>query len=213
MNRRAKSLAAATAFLIGITACVPHLQPLSGTVAPERIPTAELPPGHRIIAFRWELEDPDMSMRGEGAARVAPPDSVRLDFFIANGFGHGAAILVDDSLRAPGPVFVRSLIPPAALLWAALGRLALFPLADTAVRVDGTVLRADIGDPVAWRITFHGDTLARLDRVVNGRLTEWVERSGGEVRYRREGKHRSLRLIITHVDQAAPFDASIWHLD
>ena len=50
-------------------------------------------------------------------------------------------------------------------MWAALGRVALPNLPDTAIRVDGSVLRADIGNPVAWRLTFRGDTLVRAERV------------------------------------------------
>ena len=119
-----------------------------------------------------------MSGRGEGAARIASPDSARLDFFLAGGFG-GAAILIGDSLDAPGGDMVRRFIPPPTLMWAALGRVALPNLPDTVDSViDGIdVLRADIGNPVAWRLTFHGDTLVRAERVDGGRVAEWVERT------------------------------------
>jgi hypothetical protein len=154
-----------------------------------------------------------MSSRGEGAARVAPPDSVRLDFFLAGGMGSGAAVLVGETLRAPGPDLVRKLVPPTPMLWAALGRLAVPALADTTVRVDGSVLRADIGRPVAWRITFRGDTLTRVERVGNGRIVEWIERSGADVRYHHESARRTLRLSITRIDRNSEFDASIWRLE
>ena len=176
---------------LALVACTPHLRPLQGTLTPARLPEAQLPPGHRTVVFRWELEDQEMTARGDGAARVAAPDSVRLDFFLAGGMGHGAAVLVGDSVDTPGPQMVRDLVPPPPLLWASLGRMALPPLPDTTVRVDGAVLRADIGKPVAWRVTFHGDTLTRLDHISNGHIVEWVERAPtGEVRYRREGTRR-----------------------
>lgn len=196
-----------------LAACAPRLAPLSGTVAPVRLPRAELTSGHQRIVFRWDLDDKEFSARGEGAARIAAPDSVRLDFFLNGGVGHGAAVLLGDTLRAPSPDFVRSLVPPPPLLWAALGRMALPALPDTSVRVDGAVLRADIGKPVAWRITFHGDTLSRLERVAGGRIVEWIERSpNGEIKYRHEGARRTLRLTVTHSEPTPPFDASIWHL-
>lgn len=193
-------------------ACAPRLRPLEGAPAPARFPRAELPPDRRRLVFRWELEDPEMSGRGEGAARVAPPDSARLDFFLAGGMGGGAAILAGHDLVVPGGDMVRKLIPPTPLLWAALGRLAVPALPDTVARVDGTVLRADIGRPVAWRITFRQDSLVRVERVSNGRIVEWVERSGSESRYRDESRRRALRLVITRVDRNAEFDASIWRL-
>lgn len=197
-----------------VAACAPRLRPLVGTIAPARLPAAQLPPGYRTIVFKWELDDQEMTARGDGAARVAAPDSARLDFFLAGGMGHGAAVLIGDSLQTPGPDMIRDLVPPPPMLWASLGRMAVPALPDTVVRVDGAVLRADIGKPVAWRLTFRGDTLTRLDHISNGHIVEWVERTpDGDVRYRREGTRRSLRLSVTRVEQASPFDASIWHLD
>ena len=85
--------------------------------------------------------------------------------------------------------------------------------ADTVVRVDGAMLRADIGAPAHWRATFRGDTLSRLERVDGGRLQEWVERSADrKVQYRNEAARRSLSLVILQSDVVAPFDPSIWRL-
>jgi hypothetical protein len=160
------------------------------------------------------LDDAQLSGRGEGAARIAAPDSVRLDFFLAGGFGGGAAVLIGDSLRLPGSDFAARLVPPPPLLWAALGRLALPALPDTVVRVDGPVLRADVGHPIAWRVTFRGDTLVRLERVEKGRVQEWFERTNATTaRYRNEGAHRSLELTIKRTLDGPEFDVSIWRFD
>jgi hypothetical protein len=84
---------------------------------------------------------------------------------------------------------------------------------DTVVRVDGALVRADIGSPVHWRATFRGDTLTRLERIDGGRLQEWVERSADQkVVYRNEVARRSLSLVIQRSDAVAPFDPSIWIL-
>jgi hypothetical protein len=107
----------------------------------------------------------------------------------------------------------RRLVPPRALLWAALGRFDVPAEPDTVARVDGGVLRADIGAPVHWRATFRGDTLTRLERVDSGRLQEWVQRAGDQkVQYRNEAARRSLSLVILRSDVVASFDPSIWHL-
>lgn len=154
-----------------------------------------------------------MSGRGDGVARVAWPDSARLDFFLAGGFGSGSAILVGDSLQSPGPDMIRRLVPPPPLLWAALGRVALPNVRDTVIRVQDSTLRADVGQPVAWRLSFHGDTLVRAERVDGNRVLEWVERSGKRIRYRNESSRRSLTLTITRMDEVSDFDASTWRLD
>jgi hypothetical protein len=197
---------------VAAASCAPRLRPLPGTPAPITLPAAELPDGHRRIVFDWELRDPDFLVRGEGVARIAPPDSARLDFFVGGGLGGGSAVLIGQSVRAPGGDFVRRLIPPAPLLWAALGRLALPPASDTAVRVDGPLIRADVGVPPAWRVTFRGDTLVRLDRVSGERVTEWVERPApARVRYRHETARRDLTLVVQRVvEETSPFDATIW---
>jgi hypothetical protein len=200
--------------MVGAGCRPPKVAALPGEIAPSRgLPIGELPTGYRKIVFQWELQDNELTARGEGVARVASPDSVRLDFFLGGGLGSGAAILIGDSLQVPGPDMVRKLIPPRPLLWAALGRLQLPAVRDTTIRVEGAILRADVGSPTQWRVTFRGDTLARLERVGDGRLLEWVDRSADRrVQYRNEQNRRSLSLVIQRSDAVQAFDPSIWHL-
>ena len=192
----------------------PRIAPLQGAPVPARqLPKGTLPGGNRQVTFKWELKDGELAARGDGVARIASPDSVRLDFFLGGGFGGGAAVLIGDSLQAPGPEAARRLVPPRALLWAALGRLDIPAEPDTVVRVDAGVLRADIGAPVRWRVTFHGDTLTRLERVEGGRLQEWVQRAADRsVQYRNESARRTLSLVIQRADAVPPFDPAIWRL-
>jgi hypothetical protein len=208
MNRFALLMLEAMA--LGITACAPSLRPLTGAPAPAVLPRTALPLGHHRLVFDWELQDGDMTARGEGVARIAYPDSARLDLFLAGGFGSGAAILINDSLEVAGGGAARRFIPPAPLLWATLGRAVVPAIPDTSARVDGELLRVDIGRPVNWRLTFRRDSLLRLERVRGGRIIEWVERTGDAVRYRSEEARRSLVLTIKHAEEVAAFDASIW---
>jgi hypothetical protein len=210
-NRSLRVVLLITVTIAGV-ACAPALRPLTGAPAKSALPRAELPPGYRQIVFDWELEDRELSGRGEGVARIAAPDSARLDLFLAGGFGSGAAVLISDSLRVAGGSVARRFIPSPPLLWAALGRLAIPPAPDTTARVDGELLRVDIGKPTSWRLTFRGDSLVRLERVRGGRIVEWVERSGANVRYRSEEARRALSLTIKRVQEVPPFDASIWGL-
>jgi hypothetical protein len=178
------------------------------------LPHGDLPPGYHQISFEWEYADVDMTGRGDGVARMAFPDSVRLDFFLAGGLAGGGAVMIGDDLDAPGIELVRRLIPPPALLWGSLGRTALPVMRDTAIRRDGPLLRADIGDPVVWRVTFRADSLVRLEHVNRGRVIEWVDRAtDGRIEYRQESARRSLKLHITRVEHVTTFDPSIWHID
>lgn len=193
-----------------VVACVPKLGALRGAPAPAVLPKTELPVGHRQLVFDWELDDRDMSGRGEGVARIAGPDSARLDLFLAGGFGSGAAVLIGDSLQMPGGGLPRRFVPPPPLMWAALGRVAVPAERDTIARVDGELLRVDIGTPPSWRLTFRHDSLVRLERVRNGRIVEWVERNGATVHYRSEEARRALLLTIKRVQEVPAFDAAIW---
>ncbi len=212
MSRFSRVLFAGSVIISGCAP--PRVVALPGTLAPIRqLPHGALPDGRRKVVFQWELHDGEIGARGDGVARIASPDSVRLDFFLAGGFGSGVAVLTGDSLQMPGPDMVRKLVPPRPLLWASLGRFDVPSERDTVVRVDGNLVRADIGSPVHWRATFRGDTLTRLERIDGGRLQEWVERSADQkVLYRNEAARRSLSLVIQRSDAAAPFDPSIWIL-
>jgi len=200
--------------MMATAACAPRLRPLTGATAPRRLPDGALARGHRRVVFTWTLEDRDFEGRGEGAARMAYPDSARVDFFLAGGIGSGAAVLLGSELRLPEDAgrFVQRLLPTAPLLWAALGRSAVPPATDTIARVDGDTVRADIGKPVAWRLTFARDTLRRVERIAGGRIVESVSRmADGRIQYRNTGGRRRLSLTVTRADDASTFDASIWN--
>jgi hypothetical protein len=175
------------------------------------LPRVDLPVGHRRLVFNWEYSEPELMLRGEGVARVAAPDSARLDLFLGNGLGGGFALLIGDTLVTPGADLIRRYLPPAPLLWAALGRLALPNVADTTARVDGKTVRADIGHDPQWRITLVDSTLVRVERIDGGRLQEWVEhRQSGRIVYRHETGRRTLSITVNRTEELAGFDASIW---
>jgi hypothetical protein len=209
-NPRSSCLPRVAVALVALIACAPRAGTLRGTPAPARFPNTELPRGNQRIVFRWEYVDQAIAAKGEGVARVAPPDSARMDFFLDGGLGGGYAIVIGDSISTPGGDQVRRYLPPVSLLWAALGRLAVPALPDTVAKVDGGALRADIGRNPAWRVTFVADRLTRLERIVDGRRLEWVSRNGADVRYQNERSSRSLTLKISSSNEAPPFDPAIW---
>ena len=208
MSLPARRLAA---LVLVVAACGPRARPLVGVPAPAVLPRAELPEGRTRYDFRWEYEDGDLVVRGDGVARAAAPDSVRLDFFLDGGMGGGYALLLGDQLIVPaGAEQVRRLLPPPPLLWASLGRLAVPAAGDTVARVDESVLRADIGRDPTWRASFDGQRLTRLERIADGRVAEFVARAADHVDYLHTTSRRALRLSKLRVQPATEFDATIW---
>jgi hypothetical protein len=182
-----------------------------GTLSPQRVPASELPPVHRKIVFHYDYSQPELRIRGDGVARISAPDSARLDFFV-NGESTGHALLVGDEIRLQdGEETIRKLLPPAPLLWAALGRLHVPAAADTTVRVDSDTLRVDIGHQPGWRATFADEQLRRLEFIDGGRIPQWVARPAeGPIRYEQPRLRRTLLLTVSRVDTVPGFDASIW---
>ena len=199
--------------VVAAIACAPVAPPLTGVLAPDRsLPALSLPPGHRHIVFKWDYEEGEIAARGDGSVRIAAPDSARLDFFLGGGLGAGAALLIGDSLRAPNAELARRYIPPTPMMWAALGRLAIPAVRDTVVRMDGDVLRADVGRPAQWRVAIRGDTLVGLEHMSGGKIIESFTRgANGVLTYEAPGARRRLRLTVLR-EQPGSFDATIWRL-
>ena len=206
-------------------ACSPGARPLTGEPSRAVLPVAELPPRPALWRFTWNYKDDTFEANGDGVLRILPPSRARLDFYLRNGMAGGYAVLMGDSLFVPGPDLVKRFLPPAPLLWASLGRLSLPPTADTIARIDGDTLRVDLGmlrgtdasrsDGRAWRVLFAGTTLARAERIEDGKLTEWILRRRNEqgqwdVQYRHERAGRRLSISVTDTSTVEGFDEAIW---
>jgi hypothetical protein len=205
--------ARAIVLALAAAACSPRAPALGGVPAPVRIPQQALAPGHRKIVFDFVYQDPDLTLRGEGVARTAAPDSVRLDFFV-NNESVGNAIIVGDALLQARPKIARQLLPPLPFLWAAMGVFRVPSAADTIARVDSDTLRIEIAGHPAWRATFMDSELLRLDQIDDGRIPRTVVRTGGaagaRVKFAEPRAQRSLEITLRQVDTLPPFDAAIW---
>lgn len=197
---RAATRAATAVVAFGAAAgCVPHAAPLAGALAPRsaRLPRVELPPVPRRITFTWRYDEQDgFSARGDGVARISPPDTAQLQFFLGGGFAGGAARMIGNELDIPDRDIVRRLLPAPPLLWAALGRLALPAATDTTLRQSADTLRGDIGRAPTWRVTLVRDSLRLVERIDDGRVTERLERTADHVTYHHEIERRTLRIDV-----------------
>lgn len=191
-------------------ASAPRAGPLTGVPVAAGVPDTKLRPGHRRIIFGWEYKERVFSARGEGVARIAPPDSLRIDLFLDNGSSGGFVILIGDSLTALAQDDARRSLPPEPLLWATLGVVRV-TAPDTVARQDGDTLRVEIGRDPIWRLAFAAKTLGRMERITGGRIEQTVERRDStRVVYRQPAAGRSLVLTIRRVIPEPGFDAAIW---
>src|SRR5438477_10686790 len=83
---------------------------------------ATVPARHTLIRFRWKYRDAGKSYAGRAAVRIAPPDSLRIDYAGPFNWGAGAALVVGDTTVWADPEKnFRSLVPAVRMLWAGLG--------------------------------------------------------------------------------------------
>lgn len=222
---RWKSAVAGGVFSAALGACAPAARPLGGAPTRAVLPPTEISPAPTVLRFTWSYKDETFEATGDGAVRRLGPDRARLDFFLRNGMAGGYAILVGDSLTVPGIDLVKRMLPPVPLLWASLGRLSLPATKDTLARIDGDTLRADLGslrgrdasgaDGRAWRVAFAGNALARVERIEDGKVIEWMSRTVGpdaplRLQYVHERGKRRLAIAVTDITIVEGFNDAIW---
>ena len=70
-------------------------------------------------------------------------------------------------------------------------------------------------DGRAWRLAFAGTTLARVERIENGKVIEWMSRRRGadgqwQLEYVHERGKRRLAIAVTDTTTVEGFDDAIW---
>lgn len=189
----------------------------AGQVAASAQRASQLDAPYRLV-FNWSSTDAGSRLSGQGVARVEPPYLARLDLFTSNGEHAAAAALRDDDLRVTADA--RTEIPPAPLLWAALGifRPSLGSgLSGGRMYPDGSV---DVRYLSAGReLLFHlrnnridaievqrgGATVERLTLVrVEG------ERFPRRATYRDLQAVRELRITLESVENVESYPTDIW---
>lgn len=181
---------------------------------------ATAPSGHLAHRFRWQVQDDRGSAGGRGTARVARPDSLRLDVVGPLGSGRGAGVVVGDSAQwAEPPDVLERLIVNYPLMWAMLGVMREPPA--------GAVLRgARDEEAVRWEWALGADTVAYRWDSVAGQLAAQARSSGVlvgrvETSINAEGRPTSSRLTVprpatrisltfTETTPAASFSPDLW---
>ncbi len=175
-----------------------------------------------MLRFRWRYRDERRSGGGRGTARVAPPDSVRVDWAAVLNLASGAAVVVGDSLQWADPKndYPSSVAPAVQLMWTALG-VVRPPRAGAVVSGGRDSTRA------LWRFAEERDTLDFRLRSATPRTLEAEWRRDGHLMARSrtllgsaglpssariDVPERSARFELTFVavDTAAIFAPALW---
>lgn len=172
------------------------------------------------LDFRWRAREPDFRDSGFGVARIEPPYRARLDLFLDNGETAAIAALVGDELRIPESL-PTELVPPAPLLWAALG---VFRPGGGAEMLRGAIERSTM--EVEYRLPPGGRVRFRLrdGALVDAELRErgsavqrvFLSGSGegsaypAEATYRNLADYRELELRLESVEHVDAFPQDIW---
>jgi hypothetical protein len=187
---RSRSYIGASVVAAGVVAAC-HIRP--GPLLPAPLPPLSrdsaltwaretLPRHPTAIRFRWKYRDDRLSAAGRGQVRIAPPDSLRLDYAATLGVKTGAGVVVGDSMRWADPeADVRTLVPAIPMLWAALGFVQAAP--DSAA-VSGGRLGAEGGaGDGGWdlRVVTGADTLEYRFREGHDRTLDAQWRRAGRL--------------------------------
>jgi hypothetical protein len=177
-------------------------------------------PAHRLhVLFDWNMTDRDARLSGRGVLRLDGDRRGRVDLFDPRGITLAAAIVDGPAMRVV-PLGADALLPPPALLWAALGAFrvpAEAPLTGTSVADDRTLLDY-AGDGVRWRFRFEGDMLRHAEWTAPGgrRTVELSGTSGfglpAETSFRDWTQFRQLTLRVTEVEETRGFEPDVWIL-
>lgn len=197
--------------LVAAAACRP------GAVAPhgslrgatreafERIAASTAPTMREVLRLAWRSDDGRISIAGSGAARIQPPDSLRLDVAVRLGVGRATLILAGDSVRAEPQELVAAVLPDRATVWSVFG----------VVRVPEDLVSVELledGERSFWRVTdargrhttyeLQGGRLAGVVRESQGRET-------GRLRLRRDAEGRVVRGSVTDALRGARFEIEV----
>ena len=169
------------------------------------------------ITFEWSAVEPGARMSGRGVARIEPPYRARLDLFADNGEWVAVAVLQGDDLRVADGA--QTSIPPAALLWGALGIYRpgaasltggrLFPEGDLELRylIPGGELQYRLRDDLIERIEILGGGSA-VEELALARGAG--ERFPRRATYRHLAEVRELQMTLESVEDVEAYPTDIW---
>ena len=213
------ALALALLFTVGCSTRSP-----AGRIEPgveQRLVESARPAANRFVAFDWSLREGQSRFSGAGAARIATDYRARLDLFGPQDVPYLSAILREDRLTLPPGVPAR-VVPPAPLLWSALG--VIRPPAGAVViaaEVDGADTRlAYRAEEGTWTFTARNGALVGAEWRTPGGARHTVELTGAvaggppaRALYRDWQEYRELVLELEQQEEVDAFPPETWSLE
>ncbi len=190
----------------------------------ERLRVAGTPDQSQLIEFKWRYRGREGRFSGEGAVRVNPPDSVRLDLLGPGWSGVQSAILLSDSVYYIGEQRVH--LPPPTFMWTMLGTFR--PPADVAPRAakrgDWSELTYPVSPQEAVVFRFDGEGhLVEAELKAGSSVVETIEvepgdpgpESGGyrwpkSAKYRDLAEFHEVSIEVTAAREHEPFESRIY---
>jgi hypothetical protein len=215
---RVVAVVSTAAVLAACAAATPGAGPPDPDAA-ARLAAATAPDRRLHVVFDWDMRDRDARFNGRGVLRLDLQHRARVDLFGPRGETLSAAIVDGEQMRVV-PAGTDALLPPPALLWAALGVFRQpvdAPLTGT-THADGRWVLEYGRDDVRWRFRFEEDRL---------RSTEWTARGGRRTvelsgaaafglpavaAFRDWTEFRELTLRVTDVEERTEFAPDVWIL-
>ncbi len=206
-------------------ACAPRL--------PEPVPVAE--PGAllrtlrtvgtadqpQLIEFKWRYRGREGRFSGEGALRINPPDSVRLDLLGPGWSGVQSAVLIGSDVSYLGERRIE--LPPPGFLWALLGVFrppaGLEPEAYRRGDFWQLIYRLSERRSLVYTFDSEGRLVEselkeggsavreiRLERADDSAGQRWPKRA----RYRDLRDYHEVRIQVVEIREHAPFERRIF---
>ncbi len=176
------------------------------------------PGGAELLQFRWRYEDSDRRVSGRGAARLAPPDSLRLDVGVPV-LGRATLVMAGESAWADPDEIVHEVLPNRLVVWALFGVIRA-PDVGTRIEVgeaaDRRLFRLTSPDGTVTVLECRGDTLLRATEMKGerpvGQLVLARDAGGAVVRSEATDTEHATRFVVevSHRETSGPFPGEIW---
>jgi len=178
----------------------------------------------QLIEFKWRYRGREGRFSGEGAVRVNPPDSVRLDLFGPDWSGVQGAVLLGDQVQYVGEQRIE--LPPPTFMWAMLGSFrppsAIAPRANRRGEWSELIYDLSAARSVVFRFDAAG-ALLEAELLVNGDAVQEIKLKPGDrgepddgfrwpesARYRDLAEYHEVMIDVTQIREHAPFESRIF---
>lgn len=189
-----------------------------------RLEEAGTPVQPQLIEFKWRYRGREGRFSGEGAVRVNPPDSVRLDLFGPDWSGVQSAVLLGDRVYYVGEQRIE--LPPPTFMWTMLGSFrpppGVTPRANRRGEWSELIYDLSGGRSVVFRFDATG-AVVEAELLVDGDAIQEIRLQPGDpaqratgfrwpksARYRDLAEYHEVSIDVTQIREHAPFERRIF---